>query len=78
MFIVPLIFPLIVPLLSPQLHRLLRQQNLYKRYHKDTVNIVLEAINTGIDGPSKNFGYRSIHQKLRHKGIKTDRETVKL
>ena len=27
-----------------QLHQLLGQQNLYRRYHKDTVNIVLEAI----------------------------------
>ena len=61
-----------------QLHRLLHQQNFYRRYHKDTVNVVLEAINAGIDGPSVNLGYRSIHQKLIHNGIKTDRETVRL
>ena len=60
-----------------QLHRLLRQQNLYRRYHKDTVNVVLEAIKAGIDGPSTNLGYRSIHQKLRHNSVKTDRETVR-
>ena len=60
-----------------QLHRLLRQQNLYRRHHKDTVNIVLEAIKADIDGPFTNLGYRSIHQKLVHNGIKTDRETVR-
>ena len=61
-----------------QLHRLLHQQNLYRTYHKDTVNIVSEAIKAGIDGPSPNLGYRSIHQELRHNGIKTDRKTVRL
>ena len=61
-----------------QLHRLLHQQNLYKRYHKDTVNVVLEAIKADIDGPSTNLGCRSIHQKLIHNGLNTDRETVGL
>ena len=59
-------------------HRLLRQQNLYRRYHKDKVNVLLEAIKTDLDGTSTNFGYRSIHQKFIHNGIKTDRETVRL
>ena len=36
-----------------QLHRLLHQQNLYRSYHKDTVNVVLEAIKADIDGPSQ-------------------------
>ena len=31
-----------------------------------------------MDRPSTNLGYRSIHQKLTHNGIKTDRETVRL
>ena len=61
-----------------QLHRLLLQQNLYRRYHKDTVNVVLETLKADIDGPSTNLGYRSIHQKLVHNGIKTDRETFRL
>ena len=61
-----------------QLHRLLRQQNLYRRYHKHTVNVVLETIKADIDGPSTNLVYRSIHQKLIYNGIKTDRETVTL
>ena len=61
-----------------QLRGLLRHQNLYRRYHKDTVNVVLEAIKAGVDGPSTNLGYRSIHQKLSRNGIKTDRETVRL
>ena len=32
----------------------------------------------GIPESSTNHGYRSIHQKLRHNGIKTDRERVRL
>ena len=32
-----------------QLHRLLHQQHLYRRHHKDTVNVVLEAIKADID-----------------------------
>ena len=60
-----------------QLHRLLHQQHLYRRHHKDTVNVVLEAIKADIDGPSTNLDYRSIYQKLIHNGIKTDREAVR-
>ena len=60
-----------------QLYWLLRQQNLYRRHHKDTINVVLEAIKADIDGPSTNLDYRSIYQKLIHNGIKTDRETVR-
>ena len=61
-----------------QLHRLFRQKNLYRRYHKDTANVTLEAIKTDIDRPSTNLGYRSTHQKLIHNGIKTDRERVRI
>ena len=32
-----------------QLQRLLHQQHLYRRHHKDTVNVVLEAIKADID-----------------------------
>ena len=61
-----------------QLHRLLHQQNLYKRYHKGTVNVALETTKADIDGPSSHIGNRSINQKLIYNGIKTDRETVRL
>ena len=44
----------------------------------DTVNVVLEAVKAGIGRHSTNLGYRSIHQKLRHNGIKTGRKTVRL
>ena len=50
--------------------------NLYRRYYKDTVNVVLKAMKAGIYGSSTNLGYLSIHQKLGHNCIKTDRETV--
>ena len=42
------------------------------------MNVVLEAIKANIDGPSTNLDYRSSRQKLIHKGIKTDRGTVRL
>ena len=51
---------------------------MYRRYHKDTVNVVLEVIKADIDELSTNLGYRSIHQKLIYNGIKTDRETLRL
>ena len=51
---------------------------MYRKYHKNTVNVVLEAIKAGIDRTLTNLGYCSIHQKLRHNGIKTDRETIRL
>ena len=51
---------------------------MYRRYHKDTVNVALEAIKADIDGPSTNPGYRSIDQRLTYNGIKADRETVRL
>ena len=54
-----------------QLHQLLHQQNLY---HKDTVNVALEAIKAGIDGTSTNLCYRSIHQKLKHNGTDTEKQ----
>ena len=61
-----------------QLNGILCQENLNRRYHKDAVYVLLEAIKTDIDGPSTNLGYRSIHQKFIHNGIMTDRETVRL
>ena len=48
---------------------------MYRKYHKDTVNVLLEAVKASIDGPSTNLGYHSIHLKVRHNGNKTDRET---
>ena len=60
------------------LRQLYLEQNLYRRYHKDIVNVILEVVKVGIDGPFTNLGYGSIHQKLRHNGIKADRETGRL
>ena len=49
---------------------------MHRRYHKDTVNLVLGAAKAGVAGPSTDLGFWIINQKLRHNGIKTDRETV--
>ena len=48
---------------------------MYRRYHKYTINVAIKA---GIDRSSTILGYRSIHQKLRHNGIKADREAFRL
>ena len=63
---------------SRQLYQLIHQKNVYRRYHKDKVNVALEAIKADIDGPSTNPGYRSTDQRLTYNGIKADRETVRL
>ena len=51
---------------------------MYRRYHTDTENVVLEVVKADIDGLSTNLGYRSIHQRLIDNGNKTARETVRL
>ena len=60
------------------LHRLFREQNLFKRYHFTNFNDIVEVIEKEVLGFGENFGYRTMHQKLRMNGVVTDRETVRL
>ena len=60
------------------LHRLLREQNLFRRYHFTNLNDIVEVIQKEMLGSGENFGYRTMHQKLRMKGVVTNRETVRL
>ena len=60
------------------LHRVLRERNLYRRRRHNSVNSVLENVKTLLLGSGRCFGYRLMHQKLRSRGINTDRETVRL
>ena len=58
------------------LHRLLREQNLFKRYHFTNLNDIIEVIQKEMLRSGENLGYRTMHQKLRMKGVVTNRETV--
>ena len=42
-----------------QLHRILRKQNLFRRYQKSNLTEVTQAILQNLSGYSKSFGYRS-------------------
>ena len=58
------------------LHRLLREQNLFRRYHFTNSNDIIEVIQREMSGSGENLGYRTMHQKLRMKGVVTNRETI--
>ena len=60
------------------LHRLLREQSLCRRYHFTDLNVIIEVIQKKLLGSGKNFGYRTMHQKLRMKRVVTNCETVRL
>ena len=59
------------------LHCLLREQNLFRRYHFTKLNDIIEVIQKEMLGSGENFVYRTMHQKLRMKGVVTNRETVR-
>ena len=62
-----------------QLHRILRNNNLYRRKGREPVNQTLIAIYNEMEkGPGRCFGYRFMHQKLRMNGHCVDRETVRI
>ena len=60
------------------LHRLLREQNLFRRFHFTNLSDITEVIQKQMLGSGENFGYRTKHQKLKMKGIITNPETVRL
>lgn len=62
-----------------QLHRILREERLYRRIHKSSLNSVISFIDNEVQNTSGAcFGYRLMHQKLRSKGYVVDRETVRI
>lgn len=66
-----------ITLSKRQLNRILRRQNLCRRYQKTSLNdfqlfICKEIRNTS----GTNFGYRLMHQKLKRNGYVVDREKV--
>ena len=67
-----------VTLSSPQPHRILRKQNLFRRYRKSNITEVTQAVLQNLSRSAKLFGYCLIHQKLRNNGFKVDRETVRI
>ena len=61
-----------------QLHRILRKQNLFRRYRKSNITEVTQAILQNLSGCEKSFGYRLMHQKFRSDGFIVDYETVRV
>lgn len=62
-----------------QLHRILRKGNLFRRKNKSSLNLIIDFVDSEIRNTSGScFGYRTMHQKLRLKGLTTDRDTVRL
>ena len=61
-----------------QLHRILRKQNLFRRYRKSNITEVALVILQNLSRSSKSFGYRLMHQKLCADGFVVDRETVRI
>ena len=61
-----------------QLHRKLRSLGLYRRGHHDSINVIINAINTELQGSGSDFGHRLMHQKLRSKRYTIDRESVQI
>ena len=60
------------------LKRILSGRNLCRRSKKHDVGDVLEAVECELSGSGRDYGYRSMHNKLRTiRGIVTDRETVR-
>ena len=61
-----------------QLNRILRTLGLFRRHHHISPNITRQAVQEELKGSSSEFGYRLRHQKLRSKGLNTDRESVRI
>lgn len=59
------------------LHRLLRKNQLFRRFNHTSVNNVIMEVRKILEGSGSNFGYRALHQKLRLNGIITNREIVR-
>ena len=51
---------------------------LFRRYNFTSTNSVIFAVRKILEGSGANFGYRTVHQKLRMEGVTTSRETVRL
>ena len=61
------------------LHRLLRQEELFRRKNKSTIDEVMDQIEFLLANTSaKNFGYRMMTEKLRSLGLVVCRNTVRL
>ena len=61
-----------------QLHRMLRRLQLFRRRKRTDVNNVITEVAAELQTSSSSFGHRQMFQKIRMKGIVTDKETVRL
>ena len=60
------------------LHRLLREQNLFRRHHFMNWYDIIEFIQKEMLGSGENSGYRRMDQKLRMKGPSRQKDIFKM
>lgn len=61
-----------------QLNRILRDEGMFRRHSKSSLDSVIDFVDNEIKHTSGScFGYRLMHQTLRSKGYVVDRETVR-
>jgi len=61
-----------------QINRILRRFGLYRRHNHASPESILLGVADEIKGSGSSIGYRSMHQRLRAKGLTVDRESVQI
>ena len=60
------------------LHRILRKQKLFRKNKNVSSREILNSVAEELKESGSSYGYRFIHQKIRMKGLQTNRELVRL
>ena len=61
-----------------QLHRVLRKKNLFRKNKNTSTKEIVNSVAEEIKESGSSYGYRFVHQKLIMKGVKSNRELVRL
>lgn len=59
-----------------QLHRVLRQNGLYRKRHQSSANEVISFISNQLVGSGSCLSYRQMHQRCISRGLKVTRKVV--
>ena len=65
-------------ILHRHLHRILRKQKLFRKNKNVSSREILNSVAEELKEPGCSYGYRFIYQKIRMKGLPTNRELVRL
>ena len=60
------------------LHRILHKQQLFRKNKNVSSREILNSVADEVKESGSSYGYRFIHQKIRMKGLQTNRELVRL